>query len=71
MRTSARLTASYLLQGQGGRPGLRATLVHLAAHVALLLLVFAYGGVVHHGQVGVLAVPQTREDVLGAKTRRG
>lgn len=71
MRDSIRPMATYLLQGQWRRPGLGATLVHLAAHVALLLLVFADGGVVHHGQVRVLAVSQTREDVLGEKTRRG
>lgn len=40
----------------------------MGAHGALLLLVFAYGGVVHHDQEGVVAVPQTGENVL--KERR-
>lgn len=71
MRDSIRPMTSYLLQRQWRRPGLGATLVDLAAHEALLLLVFADGGVVHHGQVRFLAVSQTREDVLGENTRWG
>lgn len=63
-------SSSYLLERQRRRPAVGATPVGLAAHVALLLLVLADGGVVHHGQVGVLAVPQTREDVLGEKRSR-
>lgn len=60
---------SHLLQWQRRRFGYRAALVHLAAHSALLLLIFGDGGVVHHGKVGVLAVSQTREDVLRRETR--
>lgn len=71
MRDSLRPLASYLLQRQWRRPGRAATLVRLAARLALLLLIFADGGVVHHGQVRVLAVSQTREDVLGEETRGG
>lgn len=36
----------------------------MGAHGALLLLVFANGGVVHHDQEGVVAIPQTGENVL-------
>lgn len=68
MRDSHRSLTSYLLQWQWRRPGRAATLVRLVAHPALLLLVFADGGVVHHGQVRVLAISQTQEDVLGEKT---
>lgn len=71
LRDSIHLMPFYLLQRQWRRPGLGAALVHLAAHLALLLLVFADGRVVHHGQERVLAVSQTREDVLGENTRRG
>lgn len=62
-----RLT-SHLLQRQRRRSGQGAALEHMGAHGALLLLVFAYGGVVHHDQEGVVAVPQTGENVL--KERR-
>lgn len=71
MRDSHRSLTSYLLQRQWRRPGRAATLVHLAAHPALLLLVFADGGVVHHCQVRVLAISQTQEDVLGEKKKQG
>lgn len=55
---------SHLLQRQRWRSGQGAALEHMGAHGALLLLVFAYGGVVHHDQEGVVAVPQTGENVL-------
>lgn len=59
MRNTVCLLTSYLLQGQWGRSGHGAALVHLTAHSALLLLVLADGGVVHHGQMRVLAISQT------------
>lgn len=69
MRDVSRPLTSYLLQGQWRRSGQGATLEGLTAHSALLLLIFADGGVVHHGQVRVLAISQTRENVLGEKKR--
>lgn len=60
---------SHLLEGQRRRPRQGAAPVDLAAHEALILLVLDYGGVVHHGEVGVLAVPQTGEDVLVQRRR--
>lgn len=65
MKDNIRLLTSYLLQGQWRRSGQRATLVYLATHRALLLLIFADGGVVHHDQIGVLAIPHTPENILG------
>lgn len=62
-RITHRLT-SHLLQWQRRRSGQGAALEHMGAHGPLLLLVFAYGGVVHHDQEGVVAVPQTGENVL-------
>ena len=58
-------SSAYLLQGQWWRSGGGgAALGDLAPGTALLLLVGFDSGVVHHGQLGVLAVPQAREDVL-------
>lgn len=50
---------SYLLQGQWRWSGQRATLVYLAAHSALVLLILADGGVVDHSKIWVLAISQT------------
>lgn len=55
---------SHLLQGQRRRSGQGATLEHLRAQSALLTLVLADGGVVHHGQKWVFSIPQTGENVL-------
>lgn len=49
MKDDTRQLTSYLLQRQWRRSGQGPTLVCLAAHSALLLLVLADGGVVHHG----------------------
>lgn len=64
MKNITRRLTSHLLQWQRRRSGQGAGLEHLGAHGALLRLVFAYGGVVHHDQEGVVAVPQTGENVL-------
>lgn len=55
---------SHLLHGQRRGSGQGATLEHLCAQGALLTLVLADGGVVHHGQEWVFAIPQTGENVL-------
>lgn len=49
MKDDIRPLTSYLLQGQWRRSGRGAALVYLAAHTALLLLILANGGAVHHG----------------------
>lgn len=64
MKHITRRWTSHLLQWQRWRSGQGAALEHMGAHGPLLLLVFAYGGVVHHDQEGVVAVPQTGENVL-------
>lgn len=58
---------SHLLQGQRRWSGQGATLEHLRAQGALLTLVLADGGVVHHGQERVFAIPQAGENVLEAR----
>ena len=74
MKDGIRPLTSHLLQGQWRRSGQGATLEYLAAHPALLLLIFADGGVVHHGEMRVLAISQTWENVLkdsgGGQMRR-
>lgn len=47
---------SYLLQGQRRRSGHGAAFKNLVTHSALLLLVFADGRVVDHGQLRVLSI---------------
>lgn len=60
---------SYLLDRQRRRSGQGATLAHLITHPPVLLLILADGGVVHHGEMRILASSQTRENVLGEKKR--
>lgn len=64
MKDNIRLLTPYLLQGQWRRSGQGVTLVYLATCCALLLLISEDGGVVHHGQIRVLAIPQTRKNIL-------
>lgn len=61
---------SHLLQGQRRGSALGATLKHLRAQGALFTLVLADGGVVHHGQEWVFAIPQTGENVLKARKEK-
>lgn len=60
----------HLLQGQRRGSGEGATLKHLRAQGALLTLVLADGGVVHHGQERVLAIPQAGENILKQQKKK-